>query len=206
MGRFKIESKIAITSLVMLLALNSCAKRTATVENISPLTSKINTTMEIDKDRVVSGTEEIITEPLSMLDPKVNEKGIYNGEKSSGTTGDSQSKDNVQGLKDVFYDFDMANLSGNEINVIKKDGEWLNKNKSAIIRVEGYADERGTNEYNLTLGEKRAQVVKKYLTSLGIAPSRIDIITFGEEKGFCAEHNEECWTQNRRGHFVLVGK
>lgn len=100
----------------------------------------------------------------------------------------------------------MTNLGGDEIDVIKKDGEWLNKNKSAIIRVEGYADERGTNEYNLTLGEKRAQVVKKYLTSLGIAPSRIDIITFGEEKGFCADHNEECWTQNRRGHFVVVGK
>jgi len=97
-------------------------------------------------------------------------------------------------------------LGEDAIESLKNNARWLQNNRSVVIRIEGYADERGTNEYNLALGERRAQAIRSYLMALGVSPSRMDIISYGEEKGFCMEHNEECWAQNRRGHFVVVEK
>ena len=72
------------------------------------------------------------------------------------------------------------------------------------VIVEGHCDERGTNEYNLALGEKRAKSTKKYLVSLGVSPSRVIIVTYGEEKPLCSDSNESCWQSNRRAHFVVA--
>ena len=76
--------------------------------------------------------------------------------------------------------------------------------KSEIL-IEGHCDERGTNNYNLGLGERRVQMIKKYLISLGIAGSRISTISYGEEKPFCIQHSKACWSKNRRGHFMVMG-
>ncbi len=201
--------QVSLTLLTAILVLSSCAKRTATVEEITPpavLQKNDTTTKGIVKEKKNTGAEEVVTEPLSMLDPQTNQKNLDKTAISEGNTIAPKSSGDVQGLKDVFYEFNKATLRENEIKVLEKDADWLTKNKSVMIRVEGYADERGTYEYNLTLGEKRAQMVKKYLAAHGILASHIDAISYGEEKGFCSEHNEDCWSQNRRSHFVVLGQ
>ncbi len=107
------------------------------------------------------------------------------------------------GLQDVFFDFDRAVIKEDSRDVLQSNADWLSKNHGIKVQIEGHADERGTTEYNLALGENRAQAVKRYLVSLGIEPQRISIISYGEEKPFCNESNEECWQQNRRGHFMI---
>ena len=89
---------------------------------------------------------------------------------------------------------------------LSKNAEYLRRWDSTRITIEGHADERGTPEYNLALGERRAAAVRDYLTSLGIAADRVATVSKGKEAPFCTESNEACWQQNRRGHFVFTAK
>jgi len=109
-------------------------------------------------------------------------------------------------LEDVYFDYDKAELRTEARTSLSKDAEWLKRWPSTKVFVEGHCDARGTNEYNLGLGEKRAAAVRDYLASLGIAGDRIQIVTKGEESPFCLEETESCFAQNRRGHFVLSSK
>ncbi len=90
--------------------------------------------------------------------------------------------------------------------MLGKDVEWLKKWTSTKVMVEGHADSRGTNEYNLALGERRADAVRDYLVSLGVPTDRITIVSKGEEQPVCTEETEACWKQNRRGHFIITAK
>jgi len=105
-------------------------------------------------------------------------------------------------LVDVYFDLDKYDVTGKNRDIIKGLGEWLTKNK-AKIAIEGHCDERGTNEYNLALGERRANSVKQYLITLGVNASRLSTISYGEEKPLCTETSEECRQKNRRAHFVV---
>ncbi len=107
------------------------------------------------------------------------------------------------GLADVFFDFDQYVIRSNAIPVLEKNAELLKEAaKVSSVLVEGHCDERGTGEYNLALGTRRAQAIKGYLIDLGIEASRIQIASYGKEKPFCAESTPNCWQNNRRGHFV----
>jgi len=109
-------------------------------------------------------------------------------------------------LKDVFFDFDRYDLSADARGVLRGNAEWLKTNPSARVDVEGHCDERGTNEYNLALGAKRAQAARDYLVSLGITPDRLTTTSYGEEIPVCQEHSESCWRHNRRARFVIAGR
>ncbi len=109
-------------------------------------------------------------------------------------------------LKDVLFDYDKYNIRDDARPVLDKAASFLKKNGTMSVVVEGHCDERGTNEYNLALGERRAKAVKDYLTSLGIMPARMSVVTYGEEKPLCTEQDEPCWQKNRRAHFVVSGK
>jgi peptidoglycan-associated lipoprotein len=109
-------------------------------------------------------------------------------------------------LKDTFFDFDKFNVRADQRDGLAADAEWLKKYQKVQVRVEGHCDERGTAQYNMALGEKRASAVKDYLTSLGIDAGRIETVSYGKEKPFVKGHNEEAWAQNRRGHFVITAK
>jgi len=109
-------------------------------------------------------------------------------------------------LGDVFFALDESDLTEQSRGTLGKDLEWLKKWTSTKIMVEGHADSRGTNEYNLALGERRADAVRDYLVSLGVPTDRITIVSKGEEQPFCSEENESCWQQNRRGHFIITAK
>jgi len=107
-------------------------------------------------------------------------------------------------LKDVYFEFDRYDLRPDARDTLRANADWLKKNPAARIEIEGHCDERGTNEYNLALGAKRAQAAKEYLGSLGIVGERLSTISYGEEIPVCKEQGENCWRQNRRARFVII--
>ena len=107
-------------------------------------------------------------------------------------------------LKDINFDFDRYSLQPEARQTLKANAKWLKDNPSGRIEIEGHADERGTNEYNLALGARRAQTVKDYLSTLGIASDRLSTISYGEELPVCKGQGESCWQKNRRAHFVII--
>ncbi|MEW6068492.1 MAG: peptidoglycan-associated lipoprotein Pal [Nitrospirota bacterium] len=107
-------------------------------------------------------------------------------------------------LKDIYFDFDMYNIQPDAKTTLETITAWLLKDPSKKILIEGHCDERGTNEYNLALGDRRAKAARDYLIALGIAPKRIEMVSYGEEKPLCADQSEECWAKNRRAHFVIL--
>ena len=112
-----------------------------------------------------------------------------------------------QGLvKPVFYAFDSAELGAEAVATLKANGDVFRKYSSWKITIEGHCDERGTAEYNLALGERRAAAARTYLVSLGIAADRLQTVSYGKEFPFDPGHNEEAWAKNRRGQFVITGK
>jgi peptidoglycan-associated lipoprotein len=109
-------------------------------------------------------------------------------------------------LDDVFFDLDKSDLRDDARNALQKDADWMKRWTGTQVTVEGHCDSRGSSEYNLSLGSRRANAVKEYLQSLGIATNRVTVVSKGKEQPFCSEQNESCWQQNRRGHFVITGK
>jgi len=109
-------------------------------------------------------------------------------------------------LGDVFFALDSAQLGDDARPVLQKDADWMKRWTSTKVMIEGHADSRGTAEYNLALGERRAVAVRDYLVNLGIGSDRVQIVSKGKEAPLCADENEACWQQNRRGHFVITAK
>ena len=105
--------------------------------------------------------------------------------------------------EDIYFEFDSYVLTPLAQDVLMAKAEWLRANLDASVTIEGHCDERGTNEYNLALGDRRAGSVKSFLTSLGIAAGRLSTISYGEEHPVDAGHNEEAWAKNRRAHFTV---
>ena len=109
-------------------------------------------------------------------------------------------------LDDVFFDLDESTVRDDARPALQKDADWLKKFASVQVTLEGHCDSRGSAEYNLGLGSRRATAVRDYLVNLGIPASRVQVVSKGKEQPFCNEENEACWSQNRRGHFVITGK
>ncbi len=109
-------------------------------------------------------------------------------------------------LKDVFFDFDKANIRDDQKAALNDNVAWLKSNTRAKAAIEGHCDERGTAEYNLGLGERRAKAVKDYLVAAGIGADRIATISYGKERPFVLGHDESAWKWNRRGHFSITGQ
>ena len=105
-------------------------------------------------------------------------------------------------MKDVFYDYDSYDVSAQYQQVLQGDARFLQQHPNMKFTIEGHCDERGSTEYNLALGDNRANAVKQILAQLGISGDRVRTISYGKEKPFCTESNESCWQQNRRAHFV----
>jgi len=112
----------------------------------------------------------------------------------------------VKPLAHVYFALDAWQLNDDARPILQKNSEWLKRWPSTRIMIEGHADSRGTAEYNLALGERRAASVRDYLVNLGIPANRIQIVSKGKESPVCTEENETCWQQNRRGHFIITAK
>ena len=109
-------------------------------------------------------------------------------------------------LKDVFFEFDKYDIRPEDTKTLDANAAWLKSNADNLVLIEGHCDERGTNEYNLALGERRAKAAMNYLVSQGVQANRITIISYGKERPVCNEQNESCWSKNRRAHFLVKAR
>jgi len=105
--------------------------------------------------------------------------------------------------EDIYFDFDKSNLLPLAQDILRRKADWLWSNAGASVVIEGHCDERGTNEYNLALGDRRAESARSFLIDLGVAGSRLTTISYGEERPVDSGHNEESWAKNRRAHFTI---
>ncbi len=137
--------------------------------------------------------------PETQKESKIEKAEVAKSEEAEAETPGEEGL-----FKDIHFDFDKYNIQDAYRSELKSVAAWMRKNSAAKLSIEGHCDERGTNEYNLALGDRRAKAVKDYIVSLGVPSSRIETISFGEEKPLCTEHTEECWAKNRRAHFVVL--
>jgi peptidoglycan-associated lipoprotein len=110
----------------------------------------------------------------------------------------------LQEVQDAYFDYNKADIRPDAREALGKTADFLRRYPQVKVTVEGHCDERGSTEYNLVLGDRRATAVRQYLISLGISADRMNTISYGKEKPFCMEHDEECWQKNRRGHFIMA--
>jgi peptidoglycan-associated lipoprotein len=130
-------------------------------------------------------------------------KSNNNVEKNNGGSELQQESINekLSQLRPVFFDYDRSDIRSDQIEVLQTDAQIL-RQISDKVQIQGHCDERGTEEYNLALGDRRARMVREYLTSLGIDGAKLDTISYGESRPFASEHNEDAWSENRRAHFT----
>ncbi len=144
----------------------------------------------------------------SMAGRKDSSSAVPSRGQTQGSLGDLQRGQspitpNNSPLKEIYFDFDSYTLRSDARETLKGDADWLKRNPGVRVTVEGHCDERGTTEYNLALGEKRAQAAKEYLMSLGLSADRISTTSFGSETPVCRDHTDDCWQRNRRDRFVV---
>ena len=143
------------------------------------------------EERVGSGTL------LAKVDPSSS------AERQMAEVRAEQAASAAAGLRDVFFAYDSWTISEEGRQALSRDAEWMKSTPSALVKVEGHCDERGTSAYNLVLGEKRAKAARNYLVELGVSANRLSVVSYGKERPSCNEHAESCYQQNRRGHLAL---
>jgi peptidoglycan-associated lipoprotein len=186
------------SSFLLLVGVGLLLMQTGCGKKIAPVSSTATLSDERVSSSLPSGgvTEEGIREERVQADSPAMQDG-------AGEPALAGSDEEAGELLDVFFEFDQAILKEESKANLQKNAKRLMMEK-VRIKIEGHADERGTEEYNLALGERRAQAVKRFLTALGVDKNRINTISFGEERPFCKEPSENCYKENRRAHFVLT--
>lgn len=146
--------------------------------------------------------------PAPVGDMNSNANGI--GENQTGPGGGTKLEDWENGtigrggpLSDIHFGYNDSAISDQDGPVLKSNAAWLQAHPETKVQIEGYCDERGSEEYNLALGAKRAEAGKEYLATLGISDSRMSTMSYGKELPLCTDHDESCWSQNRRDHFMV---
>ena len=128
----------------------------------------------------------------------------FDGEANANQEARLHSFHATDDLKDIHFNFDQYGLDSNSKKVLEQNATYLKSNPGIRVEIQGHCDERGTNNYNIALGERRAHSTKKYLVAQGVNSHQVNIISYGEEKPFCSDSNETCWHENRRAHFMVA--
>jgi peptidoglycan-associated lipoprotein len=155
--------------------------------------------------QVVKPTEA--AKPVLPAEKKVQEEVVAApkpAEVKEAEVKEDVMKEEVSPLEDIHFAFDDYSLTDTAKTILEKNAAWMRNNPNTKVRIEGNCDERGTNEYNMTLGERRANSGKKYLSKLGVKEEQLATVSYGEEKPFDPGHNEEAWAKNRRDHFAIA--
>lgn len=196
-------SKKSLVLLVLILCLGlvitGCPKKTVLKEE--PTVKKAEEPVA-EREKAAKAEAERAARERELAKEKEFEKSLV-AKKEPGIAGEVfESKM----LKDIHFDFDKYDIRPGDAQILKENAALLMKNPGVKIQIEGHCDERGTVEYNLALGERRANSAKRYLSSLGLTADRISAISYGKEKPLDPGHNEEAWTKNRRDHFIVLSK
>ena len=133
--------------------------------------------------------------------PRSSESIIVEERRRDVVVGERPVTDNAN-VSPIYFDFDRYDVRPGDAKTLQSDAAWL-KTNDMLILIEGQGDERGTDEYNLALGDRRARATMTYLAALGIAADRISTVSYGKERPLCTEHSEACWAINRRAHIVV---
>jgi peptidoglycan-associated lipoprotein len=188
--------------LVAAVALSGCAKRPATTQAAAPPPTGTATS--------TAATPSSTAQPAQPSSgATTTPSGGGGGTTTTTPAPSSTARPTVQDfaatpeLADVFFDFDKYDIRSADAKTLDSNANWLKSNPNHLVLIEGHCDERGTNEYNLALGERRAKSTMNYLVSQGVQANRITIISYGEERPQCTEHTESCWAKNRRAHFLV---
>lgn len=181
------KALFAVTLLALALAAGGCGKKKA------PVTAA---EMPMEEDRIAEAAPsrpapapapetDIWSGDLDALNAYVREHGL---------------------LQTVYFDFDRSELRQDARERLAANARFLQERSELVVAIEGHADERGTNAYNLALGDRRAESTRSYLASLGVVPDRTRTVSYGEERPECIDSQESCWWKNRRAQFVIVGR
>ena len=185
------RSILAVHAALLVLLLSGCAKQPATTQASAPSPS---------------GTPGAVSSPppgrSQSTAPATAGRPVAGRSDSASARPAPREFSETAALKDIHFDFDKYELRPGDAKVLDANAGWLKANAGNLVLIEGHADERGTDGYNLALGERRAQAAMNYLVAQGIRASRITIVSYGEERPVCREHNEACWARNRRDHFL----
>ena len=179
----------AAVILALFMLLTGCQKKAVKPEAPSPAAEK---------------QPEAIAKPKEKAPEKITEQKVEAVASKDVAAPYAEGKEGM--FADILFDYDKYDVKDSYKAEMMKVSAHMTKDSSATLSIEGHCDERGTNEYNLALGDRRAKAVKDYLVSLGVPSSRIETISYGEEKPACSEQSEDCWAKNRRAHFVLLKK
>jgi peptidoglycan-associated lipoprotein len=145
---------------------------------------------------VIDADKGSIQQTVIPDDTQQNENKNRDSDLQQGTLNQDLSQ-----LNPVFFDYDKSDIRADQMEVLQRDAQILRQINNKV-QIQGHCDERGTEEYNLALGDRRARMVREYLNSLGIDGARLDTISYGESRPFATQHNEDAWSENRRAHFV----
>lgn len=191
-----------ITVCIALFFVSGCAKKAAVRSEEAPPQESAATVKPAAPDKgAVSDEDSRRRAEQEKAAAKAQKEAAAREQDSRGAVSVKESYI----LADVYFAYDKFNLTDEARTIIKKNVDWLNKNKDAKVTVEGHCDERGTAEYNLALGERRANAAAKYMSDMGIDGKRISTISYGFERPIDPGHDEAAWTKNRRAHFSVSG-
>jgi peptidoglycan-associated lipoprotein len=201
---------ILIVILCLGLIMAGCPKKTVVKEEPSVTKSEEAAKLEAERAAKERETKEAKERELARVKEeeakKAKEKEFEKSLVAKKTPGIEGEVLESKLLKDIHFDFDKYDIRPGDTEILKENAALLIKHPNVKIQIEGHCDERGTIEYNLALGERRANSTKRYLISIGISTDRISTISYGEEKPLDPGHNEEAWTKNRRAHTVILSK
>jgi peptidoglycan-associated lipoprotein len=184
-----------VLALSVTVSVSSCAKKRISSEPATPTAEE-----SAQKRAAEEARQRELERQKTLKEEDLSDEGLSE-EMAQQKTASAKS---IFENEDVYFEFDSIRLAPQAQEILTKKAEWLRANPTAKITIEGHCDSRGTNEYNLALGEGRAQSAKAFLVDLGIDPSRLNTISYGEERPIDRAQTEEGWAKNRRAHFVII--
>ncbi|MDA8168558.1 MAG: OmpA family protein [Nitrospiraceae bacterium] len=192
MKTFKVVALLAVAAFVFA----GCSQKKVTTEPYAKAQQQVNSESKAAQESGKNAPGQ----------NGVNSESLKQENTAKAETVPQKAEETVKGgdFADIHFSFDKYDLSADSKAELKGLADWLDKNNGTKLKIEGNCDERGTAEYNLALGDKRARAAMNYLAALGVSGMRIETVSNGKEKPLCEDHTEACWARNRRDHFDFV--
>lgn len=210
MNRTTVKSVVVIAVAATLLSTQGCSKKWVQSDNESAAGSSSAKLPNISGG---SSSGELSGFSRNPAEERLGQDRYSTALNPSGTTSRQRAeltKDEKAavdaGLQDVFFGYDQWTLSDEGMTALNHDATYLKDHPGVVLRIEGHCDERGTADYNMVLGDKRAKAARNYLTAAGVSPKQVAIVSYGKERPFCFDRDESCYQQNRRDHMLLSTK